>query len=126
MKILTDKELDIMNALWKTKRAYLKEIIAQMPEPKPAYTTVSTMISRLVDKDHVGFELRGRDKEYFARLKKSTYFSNRVKHTITNYFDQSPAQFASFFTRESDLSLEELEDLKKLVDQQIARKKDNL
>ncbi len=114
-----------MNALWKLKRGFLKDVIALLPDPKPAYTTVSTMVNRLKDKGHVDFELLGRDKEYFPTLKKRVYFSERVQHTISNYFDQSPAQFASFFTQDSNLTLEQLEELKALVNEQIEKKKEN-
>lgn len=125
MKPLTDKELDIMNALWKLKRGFLKDVIALLPNPKPAYTTVSTMVGRLIEKDHVGFAQHGRDKQYYPKLKKRAYFSARVQHTISHYFDQSPAQFASFFTQDANLTVEQLEELKALVNQQIEKKKDD-
>ena len=125
MKRFSDKELEIMNALWKVKRGFLKDIISLLPDPKPAYTTVSTMVNRLIEKEHVGFDQYGRDKEYFPKLKKRTYFSERVQHTISHYFDQSPAQFASFFTQDSNLTLDQLEELKALVNQQIEKKKED-
>ncbi len=122
MKNLSEKELQLMNHLWNLKKGYLKNIVDQFEDPQPAYTTISTLINRLIVKKHVGFKLHGRDKEYYPILKKPAYFSSQFKKMIGNYFGNSTAQFASFFTENTDLSLEELEELQNMVNMQIEKK----
>lgn len=125
MKNLSEKELELMNHLWNIKQGYLKDIVSQYEDPKPAYTTISTLINRLLAKKHIGFSLHGRDKQYFALLKKPSYFSQEFKKTMDKYFNKSASQFASFFTQETDLSLEQLEELQSLVNKKIEEKNKN-
>lgn len=122
MKNLTEKELQLMNHLWELKKGYLKDIVLQYEEPKPAYTTISTLINRLINKKHIGFKMQGRDKEYFPILKKPSYFKFEFKQMLSNYFDNSSAQFASFFTENTDLSVDQLKELQEIVNQQIEKK----
>lgn len=122
MRNLSEKELELMNYLWELKTGYLKEIVAKYKNPKPAYTTISTILNRLINKKHIGFNLRGRDKEYFPILKKPSYFSNEFRNIMDKYFDKSPSQFASFFTEESDLTVEQLEELQSMINSKIQEK----
>jgi len=122
MKNLSEKELQLMTHLWQIKKGYLKDIVQQFEEPQPAYTTISTLINRLITKKHVGFKMHGRDKEYFPLLKKPTYFNFEFKKMLKNYFDDSTTQFASFFAQNNDLSVEQLEELQQMVNQQIEKK----
>ncbi len=122
MKNLSEKELELMNHLWQLKTAYMKDIVAQYQKPRPAYTTISTLINRLIAKKHIGFHLHGRDKEYFPILKKPSYFKQEFSKMMDKYFDNSAAQLASFFTKENDLSLEQLEELRALINQKIEQK----
>ncbi|MEQ8909472.1 MAG: BlaI/MecI/CopY family transcriptional regulator [Vicingaceae bacterium] len=123
MKNLSEKELELMNHLWELDSAYMKDLVSCYQDPKPAYTTISTMVNRLIQKGHIDFEQQGRDKKYFPKLKKPSYFSQEIRKMVNKYFNNSAAQFASFFTKESDLSLKQLEELQKMVDQQIEEKK---
>lgn len=123
MKNLSEKELELMNHLWELKKGYLKEIVSKYDEPKPAYTTISTLISRLIAKKHIGFNLYGRDKEYYPILKKPSYFKNEFTQIMNKYFNQSPSQFASFFTEETNLTVEQLEELQQSISKKIAQKR---
>ena len=123
MKQLTRSELQIMKYLWKIKKGYMKDIVEQFPEPAPAYTTVSTLVGRMVDKKYIGFEKHGRDKEYYPLLQKNEYFGSQLKGMMSDFFNNSTSQFASFFTRNADLSLEELKELEELVQEKIAQKR---
>ncbi len=123
MKNLSEKELQLMNHLWHIKKGYLKDIVDQFQEPKPAYTTISTLISRLITKKHIGFKIHGRDKEYYPILKKPNYFKSEFKKMIHNYFDNSSTQFASFFTENTDLTVEQLKELQEIVNLQIEKKR---
>lgn len=123
IKQLNKSELQVMKYLWKIKKGFLKDIVDQFPDPRPAYTTISTLVGRMVDKKYIGFNKLGRDKEYYPLLQKNEYFSVQVKDMVSNFFNDSASQFASFFTRNTDLSMEEMEELQKLLQEKINEKK---
>ena len=122
IKQLNKTELQLMKYLWKLKKGFMKDIVQQFPEPKPAYTTISTQLSRMCAKKYIGCKKLGRDKEYFPLLQKNDYFSAQLNTMITHFFNDSAAQFASFFTKNANLSVEELDELNALVQQQISSK----
>ena len=123
IKQLNKTELQIMKYLWALKKAFMKDIVEQFPEPKPAYTTISTLLKRMCDKVYIAFERLGRDKQYYPVLKKNDYFSKQVNGMITHFFNDSKSQFASFFTKNADLSMQELEELQQLLQEKINNKK---
>lgn len=123
IKQLNKTELQIMKYLWDIEKGFMKEIVEQFPEPKPAYTTISTLVGRMCDKNYIGYKRLGRDKEYYPILRKNDYFSNQVKGMVTHFFNNSASQFASFFTKNNDFSIEELEELQELVKKQITQKR---
>ncbi|QXP59592.1 BlaI/MecI/CopY family transcriptional regulator [Olleya sp. HaHaR_3_96] len=123
IKQLNKSELQIMKCLWILDKGFMKDIVEKFPEPKPAYTTISTLLKRMVDKEYIGFERLGRDKAYFPIIKKNDYFTKQVNGMIQHFFNDSKAQFASFFTKNADLSMEELEELQELLKEKIAKKK---
>ncbi|WP_054559798.1 BlaI/MecI/CopY family transcriptional regulator [Croceitalea dokdonensis] len=119
---LSKTEEELMNILWKQKKAFLKDLLEQYGDPKPATTTIATLLKRMADKGFVAYNSIGRSREYYPLVKKKEYFSKQVNGLIKNFFNDSPTQFASFFTQSTDLTKSELEDLKKLIDQEIKRK----
>jgi predicted transcriptional regulator len=118
---LSKTEEQLMQYLWKRKKAFLKDLLADFPEPKPATTTVATLLKRITDKGFIAYNLFGKSREYYPLIKKTDYFSTHVNGLIKNFFNDSASQFASFFTKETNLSTEELEELKKVIDNQIKR-----
>ncbi|WGK66231.1 BlaI/MecI/CopY family transcriptional regulator [Croceiramulus getboli] len=120
---LSTAEEQLMHYLWNQKEASLNELLEAYPEPKPAPTTVATLLKRMQDKNFVGFEKEGRSRIYFPKVKKTDYFSKQVNNLVKDFFNDSAAQFASFFTKESDLSETELKELRAIIDQQIKKKK---
>jgi BlaI family transcriptional regulator, penicillinase repressor len=120
---LTKSEEQIMGYLWKLEKAYLKNILDEFPEPKPAATTVVTVLKRMTDKGFVSFLQHGSNREYFPLVNKTEYFSKQVNAVIKNYFNDSASQFASFVTNETNLNLSDLEELKQLVEQKIKNQK---
>ena len=120
---LTDAEEQLMDLIWENETIYMKDIIDSYPEPKPAPTTIATLLKRMQNKGFVGYNLMGNSRQYFALVKKSDYFSKHVNGLIKNFFGSSAMQFASFFTRETNLSTKELEALKEIVENEINRKK---
>ena len=119
---LSKSEEELMNILWKQKKAFMKDLLDAYPEPKPATTTVATLLKRMTDKGFVTYKAFGRSREYHPLVKKKDYFSKHVNGLIKNFFNDSPGQFASFFTQETNLSKEELENLKALIDSEIKKK----
>ncbi len=123
IKQLNKSELQIMKYLWSLKKGFMKDIVEQFPEPRPAYTTISTLLKRMCDKDYIGFNRLGRDKEYYPILQKNDYFSGQMKGMIKHFFNNSSSQFASFFTKNTDLSIQELEELQEMLQEKINQKK---
>ncbi len=120
---LSKAEEQLMKYLWKLEKAFMKDLLDAFPEPKPATTTVATLLKRMKDKGFVDYTLYGKSREYYPLVKKTDYFSKHVNGLIKNFFNDSASQFASFFTSETNLSTSELEELKKIVDQQIQKQK---
>ncbi|WP_396177188.1 BlaI/MecI/CopY family transcriptional regulator [Flavobacterium sp.] len=119
---LTPTEEQLMNYLWKLKKGFMKDLLEAFPEPKPASTTVATLLKRMVDKKFVGYKVIGNNREYIPLVKKEAYFSKHVNGLIKNFFNDSASQFASFFTTQTDLSTFELEELQKIIDAQLKKK----
>jgi BlaI family transcriptional regulator, penicillinase repressor len=118
-KELTKAEEQLMQYLWKIQKGFLKDIVDQFPAPKPAYTTVSTVIRVLVRKGFIGYNSYGKIHEYFPLLSKSDYFQNHVHSIINTFFNGSAPEFASFFANEQ-LNLSELEEIKKMIEEKIS------
>ncbi len=119
---LSKSEEELMNIVWKLKKAFMKDLLGAYPEPKPATTTVATLLKRMTDKGFVAYNNIGRSREYYPLVKKQDYFSKHVNGLIKNFFNDSASQFASFFAQETNLSKSELEELKKLIDNEIKKK----
>lgn len=119
---LTKTEEELMNYLWKMEKAFMKDILDAYPDPKPAPSTVATLLKRMHDKKFVGYKIYGKSREYFPLVKKKDYFSKHVNGLIKSFFNDSASQFASFFTKETNLTKEELEDLRALIDSEIKKK----
>ena len=120
---LTKTEEQLMQILWKQEKAFMKDLLEAFPEPKPASTTIATLLKRMSDKGFVGYKEYGKSREYFPLVAKSDYFSRQVNGMIKSFFNNSAAQFASFFTKETDMSAAELEELRKIIDKEIQKKK---
>lgn len=119
---LSKSEEQLMELIWKHEKVFMKELIENYQDPKPATTTIATLLKRMQNKGFVAYTLFGNSRQYYPLVKKTDYFSKHVKGIIKNYFDNSPMQFASFFTTSTNLTTSELEDLKKIVDLEIKRK----
>ena len=120
---LTNAEEQLMEVIWANGDIFLKDIIESYPDPKPATTTVATLLKRMQNKGFVTYTLMGNSRQYRPLVKKSDYFSTQVNSLIRNFFGSSAMQFASFFTTETNLTEAELEDLKKIVEHELKKKK---
>ncbi len=123
MNGLTKAEEQVMKYIWKLEKAFLKDIVEQFPEPKPAYTTISTVVRVLVKKEFLKFDTYGKIRQYYANVSKETYFKKHMKEVIGNFFNGSPSKFASFFTNNEDLGITELEKMKLMLESKIEKLK---
>ena len=119
---LSPSEEQLMHHLWKLEKATMKELLECYEDPKPAQTTVATLLKRIREKGYIEFETAGKARTYFPMVKRSTYFGRHLKSLIHNFFGDSAAQFASFFTKETDLTEAELKALKAEIDRELAKK----
>lgn len=122
---LTKAEEQLMRYIWKLKKAFMKDLIDSFSDPKPAGTTVATLLKRMQDKGFVGYTLYGNSREYYALVTKTDYFTKHVNGMIKNFFNDSVSQFGSFFAKDTNMSMKELEDLRKVIDEEIKRKKND-
>lgn len=113
----------MMDLIWSNQPVFMKELLEVHPEPKPAPSTVATLLKRMQKKGYVGFKMFGNSRQYHALVEKPDYFSGQVKTIIRDFFSDSPLMFASFFTTKADLSTSELEEIKKLVETEIEQRK---
>lgn len=119
---LSKSEEQLMQHLWRLEKAFMKDILEAYDNPKPATTTIATLLKRMAGKGFVAYNLYGKSREYYPLVKKKDYFSKHVNGLIKNFFNDSATQFASFFTKETNLSKDELESLKELIDKEIKKK----
>lgn len=120
---LSNAEEKLMELIWRHEKVFMKDLISLYPEPKPAKTTIATLLKRMQDKGVVGYIQFGNSRQYHALVNKTDYFSNHLEGIINNYFDNSALKFASFFTKSHKMTYEELEELKKIVDNEMKKNK---
>ena len=116
MKQLTKAEEEIMQILWQLERAAVKDIIEELPDPKPAYNTVSTIVRILENKGVVDYEKQGKGHIYFPILKKQDYSNASINNVVNNYFQGSFKSMVSFFVKKNDMNLKEVESILKEID----------
>jgi BlaI family transcriptional regulator, penicillinase repressor len=124
MKELTKAEEQIMHILWDLERGFVKDIIDRLPDPKPAYNTVSTIVRILEKKGFIDHKAYGKTYEYFPSITKAVYTRQYLNNFVRNYFDDSYQEMVSFFTKKENLTLGELEDLLQIIRQKIKTEKD--
>ncbi|QES89441.1 BlaI/MecI/CopY family transcriptional regulator [Rhizosphaericola mali] len=121
---LSKTEEQLMELIWKMEPVFMKEILEALPEPKPAPSTIATLLKRMQEKEFISFETFGNSRQYKSLVAKDKYFSTRVNGMIKDFFNNSALKFASFFTTNSKLSNSELAELRNMIDQQLKEQKD--
>ncbi len=120
---LTRAEEDIMQVLWDLKKAFVKDIIEKMPEPRPAYNTVSTIVRILVKKGFVSHKAYGKSHEYYPVISRDEYSRKFLDTFVKGYFNNSYKNLVSFFTRKENLSLNEIDDIMQLLEKEKQKNK---
>jgi predicted transcriptional regulator len=117
MQKLTNKEEELMQALWKLEKAFVKELLEALPaEPKPHYNTVSTLVRNLEEKGFVGHEAFGNTHRYFPIITREDYRTAYISDTVAGYFDHNYKSLVSFFAKEEKISADELREIIALIE----------
>ncbi len=118
MKIreLTRAEEQVMQLLWESEKAFVKELIEQFPEPKPAYNTVSTIVRILETKGFIGHDAFGKSHRYYPLISREQYKSFATSKLLNGYFSNSPSSLLSYFIKDEKIDLKEMDELMKLID----------
>lgn len=124
MKQLTKAEEQVMQILWEIKKGFVKDILEKMPDPKPAYNTVSTIVRILEKKEFVSYTAYGKTHEYYPKIEKNQYRSFYLKSMIGTYFGGSFERLVSFFAKDNDMDIHEMEELLKNVQNDIKDSED--
>jgi predicted transcriptional regulator len=122
MKELTKAEEQIMHILWKLEEGVVNDIIEQMSEPKPAYNTVSTIVRILEKKGFVDHKAYGKTHLYFPLISKKAYTRSFMKNFMSSYFGNSFREMVSFFAKEDNMSVSEIEELMQDIKNDIENK----
>ena len=109
MKTLTKAEEQIMQVIWKLENAFLREIINELPNPKPHQNTVSTILKILAEKEFAGIHVIGRNHQYYPLVSKEAYSKGTIKTLVKGYFEGSFSNAVSFMVKENNISIEDLE-----------------
>jgi len=117
MKELTKAEDQIMQILWKLEKGFVKDIIDHMPNPKPAYNTVSTITRILEKKGFVGYKAYGKTHEYYPLIPKEKYTKFYLNNMLSGYFNGSFQNLVSFFAKEEKLDLQDIDTLMKKLEE---------
>jgi len=121
MKTLTKAEEQIMHIIWELDRVLVRDILEQLPEPKPAYNTVSTVVRVLEKKGFVGHKSYGTTYEYYPQVSKEEYTRFHFREFLSKYFDNSFPQMASFFAKEHNIGIEDLEEIVKEIEKEMEK-----
>jgi len=117
MKELTKAEDQIMQVLWKLEKGFVKDVLEELPEPKPAYNTVSTIIRILEKKGFIGYKAFGKTHEYFPLVSKENYTRFYLNNMVSGYFNGSFQNLVSFFASENKMNVQDIDQLVKKLEE---------
>ncbi len=123
MQEITKAQEEILRVLWEIEEGVVSDVIAQLPDPKPAYNTVSTVIRVLEKKNYMGHKTYGKTHVYYPLVSKKAYAHYVMKDSLKSFFNGSLKQAVSFFVDQKDASVAELEELKQIIEIEIENQK---
>lgn len=115
IRSLTRAETEIMKILWKLEKAFIKDILALMPDPKPAYNTVATFVRILEKKKVIDHFTYGNTHQYFPVITEEEFKRHEIQQLMANYFDNSVSNLVSFFVNENNIQEKEFEELRDFI-----------
>lgn len=125
VKELTRAEEQVMHILWKLEKAFVKDVVEHFDKPKPAYNTVSTIIRILEKKGFVSYKSYGNTYEYYPLIRKEDYSRIYLGNFVNKYFENSYKGLVSFFSSDEKVTVKELEEIKRIMEEEIKKKKNN-
>lgn len=123
MNEITRAQEEILIALWKIENGAVSDVLEALPEPRPAYTTVATVLKVLENKGYISHRTYGKTNVYYAVISKSKYAGFHLKNIMHEMYDNSLKQMVSPFLNNKKISLTELEELKNMIEKEIENKK---
>lgn len=123
MQELTRAQEEILKVLWEIEEGVVADILGNLPDPKPAYNTVSTVVKVLERKGYVDHKAYGKTHVYFPLVDRKKYAQYVLKDSLKSFFNGSVKQAVSFFVQHKDASLTELEEIKQLIEKEIENQK---
>lgn len=121
---LTKAELQLMQLLWKREKAFVNDLIEDLPEPKPAYNTVSTIVRILEKKGFVSHNSYGKTHEYFPLINRDIYLNSYMGNVLQSFFSNSLPNLVSFLSKKEGISLEEADEIMKIITKQKTGKEE--
>ncbi|MTB53469.1 BlaI/MecI/CopY family transcriptional regulator [Lewinella sp. W8] len=118
--MLTKAEEQLMKHLWEQEPCFMKDLLQSLPEPRPAKSTVATLLKRMIEKELVGYRTYGNSREYFSRVSKQAYFGHQLKGMISDFFGGAPTDLASLFVEETELNEAQLAELRRIIDRKLS------
>lgn len=112
---LTKAEEQVMQVLWNLEKAFVKDVMAEFPEPRPAYNTISTIIRILEKKEFVDHKAFGKTHQYYPTISKEAYTKHTAGKLVENYFDGSFKNLVSFFVKDNEMTVKEMDELMKVI-----------
>ena len=116
MNELSQHEESIMRIFWRMERALVRDVLDNLPDPKPPYTTLASNIKLMEKKGYLGHRLYGTVNEYFPLITKGEYSKKSINRMVNQFFEGSVGNFLSFMVKEKNISDKEIQDLQKLID----------
>lgn len=116
MKKLSRKEEELMQVMWHLKKAFVKDAIDQLPDPKPHYNTIATLMKRLEEKGFLAHREYGGTYEYYPTIEKEKYKDTFMKKVVSTFFDNSYFNMLAYFAKEEKLSPDEVNELMKIIE----------
>ena len=116
MEKLTAQEEEVMLHIWSMESCYVKDVVANFPDPKPPYTTVASVFNNLKRKGYVKFKQYGNTYMYFPVIEQSDYSRTFMSRVVKNYFANSYKEIVSFFAKDQKISADELKDIINLIE----------
>jgi BlaI family penicillinase repressor len=123
MRELTRAEEQVMQVLWKIQKGFVKEILEHFDEPKPAYNTISTIVRILQEKGFVDHKAYGHTHEYYPIVSKTEYSKMHLNSFVKDYFSNSFEKMVSFFAKENSISVKDMEEIMKMMDSEMNKKR---
>ena len=107
--------MEIMQIVWECESCFVNDILAQMPEPKPAYNTVSTIVRILETKGYLAHKAYGRSHEYYPIVDRESYTRDYMTNVLNNFFGGSASRMVSFLSSNKSISLEEADEILEML-----------